>query len=201
MRLALSILLIGLTAESALAQQRQMIDINARLLPWKTHYESRDDWPRSCGWKPYMRYQWDMLQRTYPDGQVPAGALWEAYQQRQQMRRHSLDEPWVNIGPFNHGGRTRVIRFHPDNSTIMYAGAVSGGLWRSDDAGLHWRQLGEPVPTSTPDNIDTFHVAFDRAGIAYLAVGQKLYRGTDQARNWTLCWKAPTPIRLLAPAG
>lgn len=174
LRLALSILLIGLTAGSALAQQRQMIDINARLLPWKTHYESRDNWPRSCGWKPYMRYQWDMLQRTYPDGQVPAGALWEAYQQRQQMRRHPLDETWTNIGPFNHGGRARVLRFYPDNPTIMYAGAVSGGLWRSDDAGENWYPITDDLPNLA---VGSFEFDLTNPQIMYLGTGEGYFNG------------------------
>ena len=54
----------------------------------------------------------------------------------------SLDA-WIPLGPGNTGGRTRVLRFHPLNPNLMYSGGVSGGVWVSDDAGGHWRPVGD----------------------------------------------------------
>ena len=45
---------------------------------------------------------------------------------------------WQEMGPDNIGGRTRAILFHRDNPNVMYAGAVSGGLWRSTTGGQTW---------------------------------------------------------------
>ena len=44
-------------------------------------------------------------------------------------------EPWENLGPEYVGGRTRSIIFHPTTPDIMYAAGVSGGVWKSTNAG------------------------------------------------------------------
>ena len=54
-----------------------------------------------------------------------------------------LDETWTNLGPYNHGGRARVLRFHPGNPSIMYVGSVSGGIFKSTDAGENWFPMTE----------------------------------------------------------
>lgn len=46
---------------------------------------------------------------------------------------------WRQVGPDRVGGRTRSLIFDPTNVDIMYAGSVSGGVWRSADAGETWQ--------------------------------------------------------------
>jgi hypothetical protein len=46
---------------------------------------------------------------------------------------------WTEMGPDNVGGRTRAILIDKDNSNLIYAGGVSGGLWKSTNAGLTWK--------------------------------------------------------------
>ncbi len=48
---------------------------------------------------------------------------------------------WQNRGPFNVGGRTRALAIDRTNENIILAGGVSGGLWRSTDAGQTWRKV------------------------------------------------------------
>src|ERR1041384_6710036 len=45
---------------------------------------------------------------------------------------------WTGRGPVNVGGRTRALGVDVANQNIMLAGGVSGGLWRSSDAGATW---------------------------------------------------------------
>jgi hypothetical protein len=45
---------------------------------------------------------------------------------------------WVRRGPVNVGGRTRAVGVDVTNSSVILAGGVSGGMWRSADGGLHW---------------------------------------------------------------
>ena len=45
---------------------------------------------------------------------------------------------WEPLGPGNIGGRIRSFAFDPDNSTRIYAGSVSGGVWLSEDSGVSW---------------------------------------------------------------
>src|SRR5512139_1531802 len=97
------------------AAEEQTINVNSQLQQWRDYYGQRAAWPKSHGWKPFKRYEWDAIQRGWPDGNIPAAGLWEAFQERARMPHSPLDEPWVNLGPFNHSGRSRVIRFLPGN--------------------------------------------------------------------------------------
>ncbi len=45
---------------------------------------------------------------------------------------------WTLRGPVNQGGRTRALAFDVANSSIILAGGVSGGMWRSTDGGSSW---------------------------------------------------------------
>ena len=47
---------------------------------------------------------------------------------------------WVELGPDNIGGRTRAIAAVP-GTDILYVGAITGGLWRSDNRGDNWSQV------------------------------------------------------------
>ncbi len=51
---------------------------------------------------------------------------------------------WVNRGPWNVGGRTRALAIDIDNENIIFAGSVSGGLWRSIDGGNTWQKVTNP---------------------------------------------------------
>ncbi len=48
---------------------------------------------------------------------------------------------WTSLGPGNIGGRTRSLVINPQNPSIMYAGAVTGGVWQTNDAGKSWAPL------------------------------------------------------------
>jgi len=45
---------------------------------------------------------------------------------------------WSHRGPFNVGGRTRALAVDVNNENIILAAGVSGGMWRSTDAGASW---------------------------------------------------------------
>lgn len=47
-------------------------------------------------------------------------------------------EPWNHRGPSNVGGRTRAFAIDANNEQNLLAGGVSGGMWRSIDAGQSW---------------------------------------------------------------
>src|SRR5262245_37047980 len=45
---------------------------------------------------------------------------------------------WVERGPKNIGGRTRALAGAVANPTILIAGSVGGGIWRSLNHGASW---------------------------------------------------------------
>ncbi|PJF32829.1 MAG: hypothetical protein CUN57_03850, partial [Phototrophicales bacterium] len=48
---------------------------------------------------------------------------------------------WDELGPDNVGGRTRALLYDKNNPNVIYAGAVSGGLWKSTTGGLSWNKV------------------------------------------------------------
>ncbi len=50
---------------------------------------------------------------------------------------------WTFLGPGNVGGRTRALLIDPINTNVLYAGAVSGGVWKSVDQGASWQPLDD----------------------------------------------------------
>ncbi|HKL03996.1 MAG TPA: sialidase family protein, partial [Cryomorphaceae bacterium] len=53
----------------------------------------------------------------------------------------NADVFWESMGPNNVGGRTRAIYPVPDNPTTIYAGGISGGLFRSTNDAASWERL------------------------------------------------------------
>ncbi len=51
---------------------------------------------------------------------------------------------WRNRGPGNIGGRTRALALDRRDENTILAGGVSGGLWRSTNAGQTWRKVTLP---------------------------------------------------------
>ncbi len=56
-----------------------------------------------------------------------------------------LSTSWNQRGPFNVGGRTRALAIDQTNGSLMLAGGVSGGMWRSTNAGSSWTQATTPA--------------------------------------------------------
>jgi len=61
--------------------------------------------------------------------------------------------PWFSIGPRNINGRVKSIAVHPTNEDIVYAGAASGGVWKSEDSGQSWRPLWNDQDTMSIGSI------------------------------------------------
>jgi hypothetical protein len=38
---------------------------------------------------------------------------------------------WIEMGPSNQGGRIKTVLIDKNNSNLIYAGAIAGGLWKS----------------------------------------------------------------------
>ncbi len=120
-------------------------------------------------------------QRAYPNSKVPEGGFSEAWEETRLMRQRSSayddsTEPWTEMGPHNIGGRTLCLALHPDNTDILYAGAASGGLWRSDTGG---------VGADAWDYVDT---GFPILGVSSIAFdpfdSDVMYIGTGEAYSY-----------------
>ncbi len=101
------------------------------------------------------------LQMQDENGEIPLDGLQKARQQMDVMRAAQqkkanaagkpdgfevagLDpEDWFWLGPGNVGGRIRSILIHPTNANNMWVGSVSGGIWRSTNAGGSWAPVND----------------------------------------------------------
>ena len=82
----------------------------------------------------------------------------------------SFDLSWHEMGPDNIGGRTRAILFDNRDAgdSTIYAGSVSGGLWRSTNVGITWYQVDGEA-----ENLNISCIAQDRNSNAiYVGTGE-----------------------------
>ena len=60
------------------------------------------------------------------------------------LPKRNGDDPnalvWNERGPNNVGGRTRAILGDINDTSIVIAGGISGGIWRSTNSGVNWVQ-------------------------------------------------------------
>ncbi len=80
----------------------------------------------------------------------------------------SLGLNWTEMGPNNVGGRVRAILIDNSNSSIIYAGGVNGGLWKSTTAGQSWEQI--PLPS----NMAVTSICQTPNGDLYIGTGEGL---------------------------
>ena len=87
-----------------------------------------------------------MLRNNQVTGQIDPNDIVKAKAQVEKLRTKSTSSQsldWVPLGPDNVAGRTRAILFDkrdPSFNTI-YAGNVTGGLWKSTNLGLTWHEV------------------------------------------------------------
>src|SRR6185295_129360 len=82
--------------------------------------------------------------RAFPNKDIPADAYGKAANfynsnYRNQTARTNGTQtvhPWQSIGPNNLGGRTLSIAFDPADTSIIWLGSASGGLWKSTTGGI-----------------------------------------------------------------
>ena len=108
--------------------------------------------PRESGAKKALNF-WTQI-RAYPDKDIPKEKFFQAYQKEKlKMNKASsvnIDvEPWEAMGPLNVPGRMISVAVNPQNSSTLYTGAATGGLWRtySSSNGNGWHRVTTGLPT------------------------------------------------------
>lgn len=162
--------------------------------------------------------------RAYPERDIPRGAYTRAYEharadlRRPPGERSRVSGPgdplapasftaWQPIGPRNGGGRTLAVAFHPLDPGTLYAGAASGGLWRSTTGGVGpaaWERIDTGLPVLGVSSIEfepgnpnvmylgtgevynhqsAGNLAADRATRGSYGIG--IVKSTDGGATWT----------------
>jgi hypothetical protein len=97
------------------------------------------------------------------------------------------------VGP-RVGNRIAAIAGVPGDASTYYAGAASGGVWKSIDGGNHWTPIFDKQPVAA---IGTLAVApsdpstvWAGTGEAWMirdsdVMGNGIYKSTDAGKTWT----------------
>lgn len=106
---------------------------------------------------------------------------------------------WESRGPWNVGGRTRAFAIDHSNENIMLAGAASGGVWKSTDAGENWYKVTigttNPAVTSLIQDPRAGHesewyfatgelLGASQSGTGAFYLGNGVYKSEDGGESW-----------------
>ncbi len=100
---------------------------------------------------------------------------------------------WRSIGPFR-GGRSNAGHGVIGDPMTYYMGTTGGGLWKTDDAGITWRNISDKYfKTAT---IGAIAVAESDPNVVYVGMGEHavrgvmthsgdgVYKSTDAGKTW-----------------
>ena len=164
------------------------------------YFATHDPNRKGSGYKPFKRWENYWQYFTDKDGYIlPSETLYQAYKDKiTQPNTVNTTADWSNIGPVNAGlirytpgtGRINQMAIDPSNDQIWYAGAPSGGLWKSFDAGQSWDPIFDEYP-----QIGVSGIAIDETNtdIIYIATGDDdaldsysigVMKSTDAGVTW-----------------
>ena len=116
-----------------------------------------------------------------------------------QNSMHRSVNTWESRGPFNVGGRTRALAIDKTNENVFLAGAASGGVWKSVDAGTSWYKVSDNLSNLIVTSLiqdpreghesDWYYSTGELLGASQSApgaffLGKGLYKSTDGGESW-----------------
>jgi photosystem II stability/assembly factor-like uncharacterized protein len=98
-----------------------------------------------------------------------------------------------SIGPALMGGRIADIAVHPVNSSIWYIAAASGGVWKTNNAGITWTAIFDDQASYSiadvsidPTNPDVIWVGTgENVSGRHVGWGDGVYKSVDAGKSWT----------------
>jgi photosystem II stability/assembly factor-like uncharacterized protein len=98
-----------------------------------------------------------------------------------------------SIGPAGMSGRVAAIAAVESNPDVVYAGAASGGVWKSTNGGLTWQPLFDDQPVASIGAVAIFQANPDLVWVGTgegnprnsASVGNGVYRSLDAGKTWT----------------
>jgi len=97
-----------------------------------------------------------------------------------------------SIGPSNMSGRITAIDVVKKNTKIIYVGAASGGVWKSENGGSAWKPIFDNESTQ---NIGALNIFQNNPNIIWVGTGEGnprnsmnlgngIYKSIDGGKNW-----------------
>ncbi len=141
---------------------------------------------------------WFYMQRAYPTGRINHEAYVKAIHRAAQMRNQSISRTmtgtWEFRGPLNIGGRISAVAMHPSDMETIFAGAASGGVFRSTNGGSTWQPVFDGALSLS---VGDMAIAPSDKSILYVGTGEAncgggsmtydgigMYRSEDGGITW-----------------
>ena len=97
-----------------------------------------------------------------------------------------------NIGPAGMSGRVNAIDVVLSNPDIIYIGSASGGVWKSENAGMNWTPISDDLPTAAIGDLAIYQ---KNPNIIYVGTGEGnprnsmnsgrgMFKSVDGGRSW-----------------
>ena len=102
------------------------------------------------------------------------------------------DVKFRSIGPAFMSGRIADLAIHPNDENVWYVAVGSGGVWKTENAGVTWQPLFDEQPvysigsiTIDPSNPNTLWVGSgENVGGRHVGYGDGVYQSTDGGQSW-----------------
>ena len=107
---------------------------------------------------------------------------------------------WKSIGPtfdllkkYNFVGKTFCVISNPSDTSELYAGASTGGFWKSNNGGLSWRCTTNNLPGGITDiaiHLENHNIIFATTGVFANGLirngfyGFGIYKSIDRGETW-----------------
>ena len=100
---------------------------------------------------------------------------------------------WRFVGPVR-GGRSEAVVGDSKNPLVFYFGSAHGGVWKTTDAGIYWRNVSDGFFKTAP--VGAIDESLSNPDVIYVGMGESLnrqdivpgdgvYKSTDGGRTWT----------------
>ena len=99
---------------------------------------------------------------------------------------------WRLVGP-SRGGRSVAVAGDPKNRLVFYMGAAGGGVWKTENGGIAWRNISDNYFRTA--SVGAIAVAPSDPNVIYVGMGESCFRGdasfgdgvyksTDGGKTW-----------------
>lgn len=103
---------------------------------------------------------------------------------------------WRHVGPFTFSGRITDFAVPKGQSQVYYVATASGGLWKTEDGGIHFEPIFDKYGNMSMGNVD---VAPSNPDILYLGTGEAMHARSSAHGNGM--WKSIDAGKTWTPIG
>lgn len=170
------------------------------------YWKDREIPKEGSGYNLFKRWEYQWQSSINPDGTFPKpDHVYKEYNNyvRSQPQEGNLKtgtEAWRELGPKSRNdnnnyvsmGRLNTIAFHPTDTSTIFVGAPTGGLWITHDNGQNWTTsmdnqpvLGVSAILVDPINPNIILIGTGDRDYGYSPGGMGVFRSGDGGLTWT----------------